>query len=175
KGQGLNLFERLRISKQDKIAANVQQHIRAIRAAEALDRQTGPHRRKNSSKLVPQRSTSSGEEEGLGADARKMRLVAMLRQAYGNDIERVPGFIEFAESAKVESRRTYVDASAQTSYDLLETWFPALRKRIAETEKVNNNIAADEEDMPSVVKTNQKFIHSKYNHLNQQKHLGTSC
>ena len=46
--QGLNLFERLRISKQDKIAANVQQHIRAIRAAEALDRQTCKNRSKNS-------------------------------------------------------------------------------------------------------------------------------
>ncbi|CAG2181932.1 unnamed protein product, partial [Oppiella nova] len=103
--QGLNLFERLRQGKQDKIAANVQQHIRAIRAAEALDRQTGAHRRKNSSKLVPQRSTSSGDDEGggQGSDARKMRLVAMLRQAYGTDIERVPGFIEFAESAKVDS------------------------------------------------------------------------
>lgn len=35
-----NIFERFRISKQDKIAANVQQKIRAVRAAEALDRQT---------------------------------------------------------------------------------------------------------------------------------------
>ena len=50
--RGLNLFERLRISKQDKIAANVQQHIRAIRAAEALDRQTGKNRRKNSKYLI---------------------------------------------------------------------------------------------------------------------------
>ncbi|XP_054163269.1 metabotropic glutamate receptor 1-like [Oppia nitens] len=147
---GLNLFERLRISKQDKIAANVQQHIRAIRAAEALDRQTGANRRKNSSKLVPQRSTSSGDDDtsggggsgGQGSDARKMRLVAMLRQAYGPDIERVPGFIEFAESAKIDSRRQFVDASAQTSYDLLEQWFPALRRRIAETEKEANSAAA---------------------------------
>lgn len=35
-----NIFERFRISKQDKIQANVQQKIRAVRAAEALDRQT---------------------------------------------------------------------------------------------------------------------------------------
>src|SRR5882724_5803118 len=91
------------------------------------------------SKQIPQRSSSSGDDDSVGSDARKMRLVALLRQAYGNDIERVPGFIEFAESAKVESRRSYVDASAQTSYDLLETWFPALRKRIAESEKVLNN------------------------------------
>jgi hypothetical protein len=46
--QGLNLFERFRISKQDKIAANVAQHIRAVRAAEALDRQTARVRRRNS-------------------------------------------------------------------------------------------------------------------------------
>lgn len=38
-------FSRLRISKQDKIAANVQDHIRAVRAAEALDRQTARGRR----------------------------------------------------------------------------------------------------------------------------------
>ena len=41
-------FSRLRISKQDKIAANVQEHIRAVRAAEALDRQTARGRRFNS-------------------------------------------------------------------------------------------------------------------------------
>jgi hypothetical protein len=35
-----NIFERLRIKKQNKIAANVQEKIRAVRAAEALDRQT---------------------------------------------------------------------------------------------------------------------------------------
>jgi len=123
------------------------------------------------SKQIPQRSSSSGDDDSVGSDARKMRLVALLRQAYGNDIERVPGFIEFAESAKVESRRSYVDASAQTSYDLLETWFPALRKRIAESEKVLNN--TDDEDMPSVVKPNQKSSHSKLNQTNlQQKHFG---
>lgn len=33
-------FKRLRASKQDKVAASVQEHIRAVRAAEALDRQT---------------------------------------------------------------------------------------------------------------------------------------
>ncbi|CAG2166884.1 unnamed protein product [Oppiella nova] len=73
--QGLNLFERLRQGKQDKIAANVQQHIRAIRAAEALDRQTGAHRRKNSSKLVPQRSTSSGDDEGAARGRTPVRCV----------------------------------------------------------------------------------------------------
>lgn len=36
----MGFFSRLRISKQDKIAANVAEHIRAVRAAEALDRQT---------------------------------------------------------------------------------------------------------------------------------------
>lgn len=121
-------------------------------------------------KLIPQRSSSSGEEEAVGADARKMRLVAMLRQAYGNDIERVPGFIEFAESAKAESRRTFVDAAAQTSYDLLETWFPALTKRIAESEKIQNSDA--DEDMPSVVKSKQKPNQSKFAQNQYQRHFG---
>ena len=119
---------------------------------------------------MPQRSSSSGEEEPLGSDARKMRLVAMLRQAYGTDIERVPGFIEFAESAKIDSRRTYVDASAQTSYDLLETWFPALSLRIAESERLQN-VSETEEDQPSVVKPNQKF-QSKFTPNQYQKKLG---
>lgn len=44
-GKSGGFFSRLRISKQDKIAANVQEHIRAVRAAEALDRQTGRNRR----------------------------------------------------------------------------------------------------------------------------------
>lgn len=95
----------------------------------------------------------------------------MLRQAYGNDIERVPGFIEFAESAKIDSRRSYVDASAQTSYDLLETWFPALTKRIAESEKLQTTSDPDE-DMPSMVKPNQKFTQSKFNQNQYQKSLG---
>jgi hypothetical protein len=110
----------------------------------------------------------------MGTDARKMRLVTMLKQAFGNDVEKVPGFIEFAESAKEDCRRTFVDAAAQTSYDLLETWFPALRKRIAQSEKLINNNENDD-FMPSVVKINQKFTQSKVYHLNQhQKHLGMS-
>ncbi len=124
--------------------------------------------------MVPQRSSSSGDDDSMGTDARKMRLVTMLKQAFGNDVEKVPGFIEFAESAKEDCRRTFVDAAAQTSYDLLETWFPALRKRIAQSEKLINNNENDD-FMPSVVKINQKFTQSKVYHLNQhQKHLGMS-
>jgi 16S rRNA G1207 methylase RsmC len=124
--------------------------------------------------LIPQRSSSSGDDDSMGTDARKMRLVTMLKQAFGNDVEKVPGFIEFAQSAKEDCRRTFVDAAAQTSYDLLETWFPALRKRIAQSEKlINNN--ENEDIIPSVVKTNQKYIQSKPHQLNQhQKHLGMS-
>lgn len=40
----LNIFERLRLSKQDKIAADVQKKIRAVRAAEELDRKTSKSR-----------------------------------------------------------------------------------------------------------------------------------
>jgi hypothetical protein len=99
-----------------------------------------------------------------------MRLVTMLKQAYGNDVEKVPGFIEFAESAKEDCRRSFVDAAAQTSYDLLETWFPALRKRIAESEKLLNS---EDEDMPSAIKTCQRHIQTKPLHsLQQQKIFG---
>lgn len=42
----LNIFERLRLSKQDKIAADVQKKIRAVRAAEELDRKTSKDQRR---------------------------------------------------------------------------------------------------------------------------------
>lgn len=86
------------------------------------------------SKLIPQRSSSSGEEENLGNEGQKMRLVCMLRQAYGSEVDKIPGFIEFAESAKQDCRKTFVESSAQTSYDLLETWFPLIVKRINEAD-----------------------------------------
>ena len=40
----LNIFERLRQGKQDKIAADVQRKIRAVRAAEDLDRRVNAKR-----------------------------------------------------------------------------------------------------------------------------------
>jgi len=42
----LNIFERLRQGKQDKIAADVQRKIRAVRAAEDLDRRVNAKRSK---------------------------------------------------------------------------------------------------------------------------------
>ena len=39
-----NFFQRLKYRKRDKIKANVDQKIRAVRAAEALDRQTNLRR-----------------------------------------------------------------------------------------------------------------------------------
>lgn len=79
----------------------------------------------------------------------------MLRQAYGNEVEKIPGFIEFAQNAKQECRRTFVDSSAQTSYDLLETWFPVLRKRIIQSE---NRIDNEEENGASKLEQNLKKL-----------------
>lgn len=59
-----------------------------------------------------------------------MRLVTLLRQAYGDEVNKIPGFNEFAQSASKESKKVMVESAAQTSYDLLETWFPALRGRL---------------------------------------------
>lgn len=47
KKSGLNWFERFRIRKQDKIAESVQNKIRAVRAAEALDRQVNRRGKRN--------------------------------------------------------------------------------------------------------------------------------
>lgn len=41
-----NLFERFKLSKQDKIAADVQRKIRAVRAAEDFDRRVNAKRSK---------------------------------------------------------------------------------------------------------------------------------
>lgn len=111
-------------------------------------------------KLPPQRSSSSGDDDASGGgDQHKMRLVTMLRQTYGNEVEKIPGFIEFAQNAKQECRRTFVDSSAQTSYDLLETWFPVLRKRIIQSE---NRIDNEEENGPSKLEQNlKKFTFAK--------------
>lgn len=121
----MNLFVRFRINKQDKIAANVAQHIRAVRAAEALDRRTR-FRRTDSfnfpglpSTILPvQRSTSSEDSPGVHD---KKRLVGLIKQAYAEEpIEEVGSQVE--------------DVACQTSYDLLEALLPSLRKRVMRSE-----------------------------------------
>lgn len=57
----------------------------------------------------------------------KMRLVQLLRQQFGSELDRIPGFIEFAELARQESQKSLVDTATQTDFDLLEQWFPSLR------------------------------------------------
>ncbi|GFQ78961.1 metabotropic glutamate receptor 5 [Trichonephila clavata] len=132
----MNLFVRLRISKQDKIAANVAQHIRAVRAAEALDRRTRLRRTDSfnfpglpSTILPVQRSTSSGEDSPKGHD--KKRLVGMIKQAYAEEV--IEEMVPRAE-----------DVACQTSYDLLEALLPTLRRRIMRSETSMTN---DDEDM----------------------------
>ncbi|GFT22423.1 metabotropic glutamate receptor 1 [Trichonephila clavipes] len=132
----MNLFVRLRISKQDKIAANVAQHIRAVRAAEALDRRTRLRRTDSfnfpglpSTILPVQRSTSSGEDSPKGHE--KKRLVGMIKQAYAEEV--IEEMVPLAE-----------DVACQTSYDLLEALLPTLRRRIMRSETSMTN---DDEDM----------------------------
>lgn len=130
----MNFFLKLRISKQDKIAANVAQHIRAVRAAEDLDRRTRLKRTDSShfsgfaSAILPiQRRASSGEDSP-GRD--KNRLAGMIRQHY--------------EQVNEEAAICSEDVACQTSYDLLEALLPSLRKRILRSEA--SNLTADEEE-----------------------------
>lgn len=128
RSKSLNLLERFRASKQDRIAASVAQHIRAVRAAEALDRRTqlrhsveplfGPNK-------VPAQRTSS--DSPPAAHERK-RLVGILQQAaYG--------------AAAASSR----EVSCQTTDDLVEMWLPCLRKRIVRSETLMSTLTPDEE------------------------------
>lgn len=70
----------------------------------------------------------------------------MLKQALGEDIHKVPGLLEFVETARRESRRIFVESSAQTSYDLLEQWFPALRHRLPKNGGGSSHGESDAED-----------------------------
>lgn len=139
----MNLFVRLRIRKQDKIAANVAQHIRAVRAAEDLDRRTRLRRTDSShfsglgSAIMPvQRSTSSGEDSP-GHD--KKRLVSMLKQHY---VEQV------SEGVGLPTE----DVACQTSYDLLEALLPSLRKRMMRSETMMSTLTPEEEDISHIYK-----------------------
>lgn len=149
----MNLFLRFKISKQDKIAANVAQHIRAVRAAEALDRRTRLRRTDSfnfpglpSTILPVQRSTSIDDSPGVHD---KKRLVGMIKQAYATEetIEEVGSHVE--------------DVACQTSYDLLEALLPSLRKRAMRSETSMTN---DDDDFRRSV-TPSRFGSSQKRHV----------
>lgn len=138
--KSLNLLERFRASKQDRIAATVAQHIRAVRAAEDLDRRTrfrhsaepmfGPNK-------IPAKRTSS--DSPPGSQERK-RLVGMLQQAYGADGQRLP---PATAAAGILGLRQEV--SCQTTDDLVEMWLPCLRRRIVRSETLMSTLTPEEE------------------------------
>ncbi|CAN8017892.1 unnamed protein product, partial [Ixodes persulcatus] len=140
RSKSLNLLERFRASKQDRIAASVAQHIRAVRAAEALDRRTrlrhsaeplfGPNK-------IPATRTSS--DSPPGAQERK-RLVGMLQHAYGADGQRLP------QTAGAVGPRQ--EASCQTTDDLVEMWLPCLRRRIVRSETLMSTLTPEEDEDP---------------------------
>ncbi|XP_075551881.1 metabotropic glutamate receptor 5-like isoform X2 [Dermacentor variabilis] len=129
--KSLNLLERFRASKQDRIAASVAQHIRAVRAAEALDRRT--HLRHSveplfgTSPKVPAQRTSSDSPPG----AHERRRLVQQQQAAA------------AYGAASASKR---EVSCQTTDDLVEMWMPCLRRRIARSETLMSTLSPDDED-----------------------------
>lgn len=140
RSKSLNLLERFRASKQDRIAASVAQHIRAVRAAEALDRRTGL--RHSAEPLfgpnkIPATRTSS--DSPPGAQERK-RLVGMLQHAYGADGQRLP------QTAGAVGPRQ--EASCQTTDDLVEMWLPCLRRRIVRSETLMSTLTPEEDEDP---------------------------
>lgn len=131
----MNIFAKFRINKQDKIAANVAQHIRAVRIAEDLDRRTRLRKTDSSHfgigpAILPiQRSISSGEESP-GHD--RKRLVGMLKQHYE----------QVAEEVLIRTE----DVASQTSYDLLEALLPSLRRRMNRSETMMSTLTPEEEE-----------------------------
>ncbi|XP_065293102.1 metabotropic glutamate receptor 5-like isoform X2 [Dermacentor albipictus] len=131
RSKSLNLLERFRASKQDRIKASVAQHIRAVRAAEALDRRT--HLRHSveplfgTSPKVPAQRTSSDSPPG----AHERRRLVQQQQA------------AVAYGAASASKR---EVSCQTTDDLVEMWMPCLRRRIARSETLMSTLSPDDED-----------------------------
>ena len=131
----MNIFMKFRINKQDKIAANVAQHIRAVRAAEDLDRRT--HLRKTDSAhfgigsaILPVQRIASTGPDSPGHD--KKRLVGMLKQHYE----------QVAEEVCIRTE----DVACQTSYDLLEALLPSLRRRMNRSETMMSTLTPEEEE-----------------------------
>ncbi|XP_054722394.1 metabotropic glutamate receptor 5-like [Uloborus diversus] len=114
----MNFLVRLRISKQDKIAANVAQHIRAVRAAEAMDRRT--RFKRTDSFSLPGFGPSGLQRSTSGGDDSQKRLGSTL-----------------------EEPAVGMDVACQTSYDLLEALLPSLRRR--RTESVVPLVTDDDE------------------------------
>ncbi|XP_064473197.1 metabotropic glutamate receptor 5-like [Ornithodoros turicata] len=149
KSKSLNLVARFRVSKQDRIAASVAQHIRAVRAAEDLDRRTrlgrhsgeplysagGPRPGTGPGKLPAQRSSSSGDSPSH----ERRRLVGVLGQtAYGTDTG--PRIIASTIPGQ--------EVACQTTDDLIEMWLPCLRRRIVRSETLVSTLTPEEEEVP---------------------------
>ncbi|KPM05105.1 metabotropic glutamate receptor 1-like protein 1, partial [Sarcoptes scabiei] len=153
-------FSRLRFSKQDKIAANVAEHIRAVRAAEALDRQTARGRRFNITsqsfserhednvrhhqRLQQQKQQQQHQqsipdnfiEDYVGlltrqdTATRRIRIVHMLRQTFGKELEKLPQFSALVNCLKYECSHTFTEIACQTS---------GLNGSINVIDNINNN------------------------------------
>ncbi|XP_076356976.1 metabotropic glutamate receptor 5-like [Tachypleus tridentatus] len=133
----LNLFERFRLNKQERNAATIAEHIRAIRAAEALDRKTNLRHTDSGlsseqPKLPAQRSTSSGDESP-GCQEKK-KIVSTLNQTYSK-----------TEEVKSEIRRRVGDAACQTSEDLLDSWIYLRRRRVVRSETLLSTLTPEED------------------------------
>ncbi|KAH9511853.1 Metabotropic glutamate receptor 1, variant 3 [Dermatophagoides farinae] len=132
-------FSRLRISKQDKIAANVAEHIRAVRAAEALDRQTARGRRfhatsqsfsekheepttttTTATSMIGNEPTTTRQEDTVGilsrqdTATRRIRIIHLLRRTFGEELEKLPQFSALVNCLKYECSHTFTECAVQT-------------------------------------------------------------
>ena len=85
-----------------------------------------------------------------------MKLISLLKQAYGQDVNKIPGFLEFVESLKKVNKKILKDTAAQTSNDLLESTVPSLRHRGSISANVSS-LKDDGEDQ-SFKKSNNKKV-----------------
>lgn len=138
--QKMNWFRRLRASKQDKMAASVQEHIRAVRAAEALDRQTARRSRSefafslnrakvlcvhlatpSFSEKVEEVQSQKSEEMVMmlarqNTSSRRIRIINILRRSFGEDIVKLPIFASIVNSLKAELDHYYLEVGVQTMF-----------------------------------------------------------
>ncbi|XP_022654020.1 metabotropic glutamate receptor 5-like isoform X3 [Varroa destructor] len=136
--KNLNIFERFRVSKQDRIAASVAQHIRAVRAAEALDRNT--RFRHSQEPLFTMDAKPPGSSAGVGGPAGHgatagPRLPPQRSSSCGEDTSPTGALSSGGGSRKRMSSaqhrdQEHVDIGCQTTDDLVEMWLPCLRRRI---------------------------------------------
>ncbi|CAM1291850.1 GRM1 (predicted) [Pycnogonum litorale] len=156
-----SLFERFRIHrgrKEEKHAKMIADHIRAVKAAEDLDRRSHVRRshsdhlsmlHKPSREVVGGRGGSGAGERDSSSPLleRKRQLANMLKNEYGQETSYMPGFDELEADDLYEPEKE--DVGCQTSREMFQEWMRE-KKRVARSETMTIPLSPDSDmDLPS--------------------------